>query len=118
MNILVTGGCGYKGSVLVPKLLSSGHNVTVVDAQWFGNYLASHAHLTVVSADIRTIAGVPMRGVEVIIHLALWPMTPAATSTRSLHGKWGRWQQCSWRMPRCGKGWASSSMLPPGVSTG
>ena len=47
MNILITGGCGYKGSVLTPILLDEGHCVTVVDTQWFGNYLIEHPKLKI-----------------------------------------------------------------------
>ena len=70
MKILVTGGCGYVGTVLVPTLLKDGHEVIVVDLMWFGNHLASHDSLTVVNADVRDVEQIPMDGVDVIIHLA------------------------------------------------
>lgn len=55
MKLLVTGGCGYKGSVLVPRLIEGGHTVTVVDACWFGTRLPESPRLALVSDDIRTI---------------------------------------------------------------
>ncbi len=70
MHILVTGGCGYIGSCLVPELLEQRHRVTVVDTQWFGNCLAEHENLNVIHSDIRDIDAVPVKGVETIIHLA------------------------------------------------
>jgi len=70
MKILVTGGCGYKGSILVPKLLKEGHTVTVVDVMWFGNFLQPHSNLTVVQADIRNIQDEWFKNVDAIIHLA------------------------------------------------
>ena len=53
MNILVTGGCGYKGHVLIPKLLDKGHNVTVIDTMWFGNFLVPNKNLKTIKADLR-----------------------------------------------------------------
>ena len=55
MNILVTGGNGYKGSVLIPKLLEQGHNVTSIDMNWFGNYLKPNKNLKVIKEDIRDL---------------------------------------------------------------
>ena len=70
MNILVTGGCGYKGTVLVPKLLDRGYKVTVVDTLWFGNFLEPHPNLNVLNVDIRDIENIPFTGIDVVIHLA------------------------------------------------
>ena len=70
MNVLLTGGCGYKGTVLVPKLLAAGHTVSVLDAMWFGNYLAPHQKLTVVKGDVRNIDAIPLHDVDCIIHLS------------------------------------------------
>lgn len=70
MKILVTGGCGYVGSVLVPELLGDGHDVTVVDTQWFGNFLEPHPRLTVLELDVREVPAIPLQGVGTIIHLA------------------------------------------------
>ena len=70
MKILVTGGCGYVGTVLTGKLLDDGHDITVVDTQWFGNHLAAHPRLTVLKQDTRDIDAIPLDGVEVVIHLA------------------------------------------------
>ena len=70
MKILVTGGCGYKGHVLVPKLLAKGHQVIAFDIQWFGNFFERHRHLTVVNGDVMHIETIPLEGVECIIHLS------------------------------------------------
>ena len=70
MKILVTGGCGYIGTNLTNVLLDRGHQVTVVDVMWFGNYLNSHKNLSVIQGDIRDIDKIPMDGIETIIHLA------------------------------------------------
>lgn len=70
MHIFVTGACGYKGTVLVPKLIEKGYTVTAFDIQWFGNFLRPHENLTVVQGDIRSIETVKLDGVDAIIHLS------------------------------------------------
>jgi nucleoside-diphosphate-sugar epimerase len=77
MRILVTGGCGYKGCVLVPMLLDDGHEVVSVDTQWFGNNLPEHPNLKSLKADIRDTDAIPLEGVEAIIHLANIANDPA-----------------------------------------
>lgn len=70
MKILVTGGCGYVGTLLTKALLEKGHSVHVFDIMWFGNKLEDHPSLDVTKGDIRDIDSVPMEGVDVVIHLA------------------------------------------------
>lgn len=70
MNTLVTGGCGYKGSVLVPKLLARGYNVHVVDTMWFGNFLEPHPNLSVTQGDVRDIDKISLDGIDTVIHLS------------------------------------------------
>ena len=70
MRILVTGACGYKGSVLVPKLLAAGHRITAFDIMWFGNFLKPQAGLTIVQGDVRNTDSIDLAGIDAIIHLA------------------------------------------------
>lgn len=70
MKILVTGACGYKGTVLVPKLLAAGHEVIAFDIMWFGNHLKPHSKLTAIKGDVRNIEEVNLDGVDAIIHLS------------------------------------------------
>src|SRR3990167_3190401 len=70
MRVIVTGGCGYVGSILVPKLLAAGHVVRVVDLQWFGNHLEPHKNLNVIKADFRDSERAKIGEAGAIIHLA------------------------------------------------
>ena len=64
MRILVTGACGYKGSVLVPKLLAAGHRVTAFDIMWFGNFLKPQSGLTIVQGDVGSVKAAVEAGRE------------------------------------------------------
>ena len=75
-TVLVTGGAGYVGAVLVPKLLADGHRVRVIDTYWYGDYVLgavkSHPHLTEIKADIRDPEALDyaLTGCTAVIHLA------------------------------------------------
>ena len=70
MRILVTGGNGYKGHVLVKKLLDHGHEITSFDINWFGNHHESHSNFKFIKGDILDIESVPIKNTDAIIHLA------------------------------------------------
>lgn len=72
-RVLVTGGAGYKGCVLVPKLLRAGYRVVVYDLMLFGDQgLPSHPNLEVVKGDIRDTGryGECLKSVHSVIHMA------------------------------------------------
>ena len=72
-KIFITGGAGYVGSKLVPKLLDLGHKVTVLDLMIYGeNVLINHDRLNKVKGDIRDIDLLKkfLPGHDILIHLA------------------------------------------------
>lgn len=76
LDILVTGGAGYLGSILVPALLADGHRVTVLDSFMFRQnslgHVCSDPRFAVVRGDVRnknTLAPL-VRKADVIIPLA------------------------------------------------
>ncbi len=73
-TILITGGAGYVGSALVPRLLKKGYKVVVYDLYLYGNVFKelNHSSLIEIRGDIRDReklikAG---HGVDQLIHLA------------------------------------------------
>jgi nucleoside-diphosphate-sugar epimerase len=72
-RIFVTGGAGYVGAMLVPRLIDEGHIVSVIDLMIYGDeVLKPHPRLTMIKGDIRDAAllsrSIP--GHDNVIHLA------------------------------------------------
>ncbi len=86
MNILVTGGAGYLGSVLLPKLLARGHRVRVLDVGYFGigHLKTLHPPVELIRDDLRRVlssAGFGRKlldGCDRVIHLAAISNDPSA----------------------------------------
>ena len=72
-KIIITGGAGYVGSKLVPKLLDLDYEVTVLDLMMYGEgVLPDHENLKKIKGDIRDIDLLQkiIPGNNTIIHLA------------------------------------------------
>lgn len=77
-RIVVTGGGGYVGSMLVPRLAQAGHDVCVLDTFWFGKKALLHsnprrtAFCDMIEGDIRNDLDVASAfcGADAVIHLA------------------------------------------------
>src|SRR5688572_2907620 len=86
MRILVTGGAGYLGSVLIPKLLARGHQVRVLDLGYFGlgHLRALQPAVELIREDLRTLVAQPaelralLRDIDCVIHLAAVSNDPSA----------------------------------------
>ena len=74
-HVLVTGGAGYVGAILIPKLVALGYKVTVLDLFMYGEEVLKGSrgpNLREVKGDIRDIEAVKtaMKGCDAVIHLA------------------------------------------------
>ncbi|HEX2324011.1 MAG TPA: NAD-dependent epimerase/dehydratase family protein, partial [Chloroflexota bacterium] len=74
MNVLVTGGAGYIGSVIVEALLQRGHRVTVLDSLYKGHREAVTPPARLLEVDLGERAAVAQAlqssGAEAVIHMA------------------------------------------------
>jgi len=72
-KIFITGGAGYVGSKLVPRLLELGYEVSVLDLMIYGDdVLENHNNLKKIKGDIRNqkLVEQSLIGHDVVIHLA------------------------------------------------
>ena len=72
-KILVTGGAGYVGSALVPKLIERGYQVTVYDLMIYGeNVIEKNKNLIMIKGDIRDqkLLEESLTNQDIVIHLA------------------------------------------------
>jgi nucleoside-diphosphate-sugar epimerase len=71
-KVAITGGGGYVGSALVPRLATLGYDVTVVDLFWYGESVLDGVPARRMIGDIRDEALLKraFEGMDAVIHLA------------------------------------------------
>lgn len=81
MQVLVTGGAGYIGSILIPILLDRGHKVKCLDRFFFGmetlDNAQSNANLELIKDDIRWFDPGILKGVDAVMDLAALSNDPS-----------------------------------------
>ena len=86
-KIFITGGAGYVGSKLVPKLLELNYEVTVLDLMIYGeNVLDDHEKLKKIKGDIRNkdLLEKIIPGNDIVLHLACISNDPSFELNPSL----------------------------------
>jgi len=79
-KVLVTGGCGYIGSVLVPILLERGYEVRVFDKLYFGDESLKSVRdrIELIPGDVRNFDPMILDGIDGVIHLGSLSNDPTA----------------------------------------
>ena len=79
-KILVTGGAGYIGAILVPKLLKKGYKVRVLDKMIFGEEPIKEFKdkIELIVGDSRYVGPEVMEGIDAVIHLAGFSTDPTS----------------------------------------
>ncbi len=86
-KIFITGGAGYVGSKLVPKMLDLGYEITVLDLMIYGEeVLPNHNNLKKIKGDIRdkSLLENIIPGHDAFIHLACISNDPSFELNPSL----------------------------------
>ena len=81
MNILITGGAGYVGSVVIPQLIEDGHHIKCLDRFFFGNKFLSQekfeSKIELIKDDIRWFDAKILENVDIVLDLAAISNDPA-----------------------------------------
>lgn len=89
-SVFVTGGAGYVGAVLIPKLLKDGYFVKVIDLMIYGenvfDEIDDRTNLQVIKGDIRdqSLLKKSLQEVDSVIHLACISNDPSFDLNPSL----------------------------------
>src|SRR3954470_23409679 len=99
MNVLVTGGAGYIGSVICDQLLEDGHCVVVYDNMAQGHRDAVSSEAVLVEADLLDAEALKKtlstHAIEAVVHMAAWSLVGESMSQPSKYYRNNLWASLS-----------------------